>query len=332
VNDLIPGAIGQPGTRVVFGNTNQSFQNFSGGKLTLGAWLDCEQRFGIEAGGFLLEKRTSTFTRISDGAGNPPTYIPFNETDPAFPGPNAATLADPVIGRVGSVSITQSLQLWGTEFNGLFCLYRKPGLEVNGLVGFRYMDLRETLALNAATTDVALGTTTTFSDSFNTRNQFYGVNLGLRGSLQYDRLSVDVTGKVALGSTHEVVDIQGRSAQAGDPAVGAIPGTYPGGLFAQPSNIGRYSSNRFSVVPAVELKVGYQITPAIKAFVGYDYLYWNQVVRPGNQIDRNVNTSQSSVFTGVPGGTFAGPAQPAAIINRSDFWAQGVTFGVEFRY
>jgi hypothetical protein len=81
----------------------------------------------------------------------------------------------------------------------------------------------------------------------------------------------------------------------------------------------------------VELKVRYDLTPRWQAFVGYDCLYWNQVVRPGNQIDRNVNTSQNVLYSGT-GGVLAGPAAPAPLFNRTDFWAQGVNFGIEFRY
>jgi hypothetical protein len=71
------------------------------------------------------------------------------------------------------------------------------------------------------------------------------------------------------------------------------------------------------------------ITQHCRAFVGYDFLYWNQVVRPGNQVDRNINLSQSAVFGS---GTLSGPATPAPLFGRSDFWAQGITFGLELRF
>ena len=52
------------------------------------------------------------------------------------------------------------------------------------------------------------------------------------------------------------------------------------------------------------------------------------VVRPGNQIDRNINTSQNAFYgTGI----LTGPASPAPLFNRTDFWAQGVNFGLQFR-
>jgi hypothetical protein len=56
------------------------------------------------------------------------------------------------------------------------------------------------------------------------------------------------------------------------------------------------------------------------------------VLRPGNQINHNVNLSQNAVLDPNGVGTLVGPAQPAFLLNRSDFWAQGVSIGLEFRY
>ena len=71
------------------------------------------------------------------------------------------------------------------------------------------------------------------------------------------------------------------------------------------------------------------ITSHWRAFVGYDFMYWSQVVRPGNQVDRNINLSQSAVFGS---GALTGPAYPMPLFNRSDFWAQGLNAGLEFRF
>jgi hypothetical protein len=67
-------------------------------------------------------------------------------------------------------------------------------------------------------------------------------------------------------------------------------------------------------------------------FAGYEILYWNRVVRPGDQIDHNVNLSQNAVLDPKGVGTLVGPAQPAPLFNRSDFWAQGINLGLEYRY
>ncbi len=62
--------------------------------------------------------------------------------------------------------------------------------------------------------------------------------------------------------------------------------------------------------------------------MGYDFLYWSSVARPGDQIDRTVNSTQIAPRTG----PFTGPARPAFEFKNTDYWAHGVNFGVEFRY
>jgi hypothetical protein len=164
------------------------------------------------------------------------------------------------------------------------------------------------------------------NDRFDTRNQFYGCQIGSRINWQGERFGLDLTGKLAIGSTHQTVGIEGASTQTGP---GGVNGTFPGGLFAQTSNIGRSGANQFTVIPSIELKFSAIITPQWRAFAGYDFLYWSQAVRPGSQVDRNVNLTQSAVLgTGV----LLGPASPTPLFNRGDFWAQGLNVGLEFRF
>ncbi|HZZ82492.1 MAG TPA: BBP7 family outer membrane beta-barrel protein, partial [Gemmataceae bacterium] len=109
------------------------------------------------------------------------------------------------------------------------------------------------------------------------------------------------------------------------------PASFAGGLFAQPSNSGHVSASTFTAMPILETKVGYQVTQRLRAFVGYDFLYWNGVVRPGNQIDRNINLSQDPIL-GATKGVQAGPIGPLPRFDRSGFWAQDINFGVDFRF
>jgi hypothetical protein len=325
------GAIGQNGTQVLLGNSTQGFDAFSGMRITLGGWIDQGQVFGIEGNGLLFERRPNLFTASSDGTTNIPLYFPrFN---PATGTEGAVPIADPLRQFAGDVFVTSTLQLWGTELNGVLNLWRQPGSEFTLLAGFRYADLRETLQIHNTTTDLVTGNVTTLNDFFGTRNQFYGAQLGGQIVLERNRWSVDLTAKLALGATHQVVDIQGNTTQAGpNPLVPPGLGTFPGGLFAQPSNIGRYSAGQFTILPSLGLNVNFQVTQWLRAYVGYDVMYWNQVVRPGNQMNHSVNLTQNAVLDPNGTGQLVGPAQPAPLFNRTDFWTQGMTFGLEFRF
>src|SRR5262249_49415646 len=157
------------------------------------------------------ERLTKSFTARSDQAGIPPLYFPIlsgiSGAERGIP------IADPLRGFSGDVAVNSILRLWGAEGNGLVTLIRNPGLEFNVLAGFRYADLFEHLHIYNATTDLIFRNVTGLSDSFNTRNQFYGGQIGSRLAVQRYPFSLDVTSKIALGSTHQVVDILGAITQ-----------------------------------------------------------------------------------------------------------------------
>ncbi len=218
---------------------------------------------------------------------------------------------------------------------------------VNGLVGFRYMDLKEDMSMYTTTTNnpnlpgsfilfpgggFGPGSGAT-QDSFSTRNQFYGGNVGAEARATFGKFFVDVTGKVALGDTHESLNVAGLTAVSGTNALtgAAVSGYYPGGILALPTNSGHFTKDNFSVIPEVELKLGFLITENIRATVGYDFMYWSSVARPGDQINSAVDPrsipSAGPIFT--PGAAFTGPVP---LFKSTDFWAQGVTFGLEFAF
>ena len=75
------GALGRPGTVVLFGGSGLDYRTFSGMRVTVGSWLDDEQTIGVEASGFLLERRSVNFAARSDANGSPPLYNPVFRTD-----------------------------------------------------------------------------------------------------------------------------------------------------------------------------------------------------------------------------------------------------------
>jgi hypothetical protein len=86
-----------------------------------------------------------------------------------------------------------------------------------------------------------------------------------------------------------------------------------------------------AIVPEVGLNIGYQATRSIRAYVGYDFLYLSNVLRPGNQIDRSINTSQT-VQSAIAGNSPAPGERPAVPLSGSEFWAQGIHFGLGLSY
>src|SRR5208282_1869828 len=176
------------------------------------------------------------------------------------------------------------------------------------LGGFRYVQFDENLQFSEATAGVlggftpgsVIGTT----DQFNTQNRFYGGQLGLRFEGQSGPWFLNATAKVALGEMHESVGIGGLTTTSG---LGLPTTTAQGGFFALSTNSGRFTRDRFAVVPEGIFQVGYQVSSRLRLFVGYDFLYLSDVARPGNQIDHTINPTQLPFLFG-NGGTLVGPA------------------------
>ena len=123
--------------------------------------------------------------------------------------------------------------------------------------------------------------------------------------------------KLALGNTHSRIDINGSTTTAA--------GTFAGGLLALPSNMGVHTSDQFSMVPELGLTLGYDLTCHLRATVGYSFIYWSNVSRPGDQIDLNVSPSQFPPTTQTA-------TMPAFVQHTTDFWAQGINVGLDYRF
>jgi hypothetical protein len=136
-------------------------------------------------------------------------------------------------------------------------------------------------------------------------------------------------GKLGLGNMHEVVAIAGNTQFSGGASAGTI--TQSGGLLALPTNSGQFSRNQFALLPEAGFNAGLRLTSHLRATVGYTFLYANRIIRSADQIDPVLNVSQRPSLTGTPG-TLVGPARPLFAFHDTDFWAQGINAGLEFRY
>jgi hypothetical protein len=340
-----PGALNQRG-RAVLTDGDIDYEPLSGARLTVGGWLDPDGRLGIEWSGFLLPKQVKSYRARSDANGSPVLgfrYLdtPFNTgSEDIFQAsiPTGNALAGPFS---GSVAVLSNTRLWGTELNGVTCLANSGGLRLQALGGLRYVDLAEDLTLQLQSFAIG-GTALSFegnpvnnpsgvasTDFFRTRNQFYAGQVGFRGESNLGKFVVGVTGKFALGDMHEVVDVRGVSAMIPNP--GPIT-TVPVGQFAGPSNIGRRTRDQFAVAPEVEVKAGYQLTSCLRATIGYDILYLSRVVRPGSQVDLVVNDSVNPLNAAFGVSPIDHSSFPRPFFQRTDFWAQGLTFGLELDF
>jgi hypothetical protein len=338
--DAIPGALGQPNTQVLYRPSSIDYNTIQGIRMTAGAWFDDAQVIGLEGSGFFLEKRTNVFQVKSNGSGTP--LLAFAHANPSPVGSQGAFVATaPKSGSVGpfsgGVGFDADSQLYGAEANLLHALYWTPAYRVRLLGGVRYLDLDEHLAFFFqrlafdGTPVTFLGKTSPSSleladDSFQVHNQFWGPQVGIDGEYFLGQFFVGLGGKLAAGVTHEVLTISGSTTLQPFKKPDQIAA---GGLFAQPSNIGRSEANPFAVVPQLQARLGWQPVLWLRGWIGYDFLYWSRVIRPGSQVDTQVDPAQVPVD---PHYTTGPHVSPQRLLQATDFWAQGLSFGAELTF
>jgi hypothetical protein len=322
--DTFPAALGQPHTQTVIGDDSVQTGVHSGGRFSTGYWFTDSHILGMDASFLFLGSQSKTLGAASDG--DPVLGRPFinvlngQETASAVAYPNFQS---------GTFTARLTGQLWVADVDARTALFYQPTCQLSLLGGFRYLNLGESLhtfeddtfAPNTGVTQAQI------SDWIRTSNNFYGGQMGTAFNWVRNRWSVDLLGKVALGVMDECAHLSGASLF-----------TYPGnsatalgvGSLVQPSNSGSYGKDRFAVIPEGTATLGFAVTQHIRLTLGYTFLYVSSVFRPGDQIDRTMNpTEVASYLANQP---ISGPARPNFLFKSTDFWAQGVNFGVQVRY
>jgi hypothetical protein len=328
------GIPGNGNTRAVLGGPFGETLH-GGARFGAGYWFsECQVR-GIDAR-FLFLFRNGTQQTVTTTA-YPLLARPFfNANTPS--GPFSEVVGAPGL-ATGSLTVDQTSSLWGAEINYRRFLGGSPCARLDALAGFRYLNLQEDVNINETFvrtpgSDLTVGVPATLgaiTDSFRTENNFYGGQIGLTGEVRRGRWFVDGRASIAFGTVQQTVQIAG--AQTLLFPGGQVQHT-AGGLLALPgANIGTYSQNKFAVLPEVGVNLGYHITQNMRVFVGYNFLYLSSVIRPGDAIDPVLDAARIPNFP-LPGNPapLPGFTRPSPLGRTSDFWAQGINFGIQFTW
>lgn len=316
------------------------FADQTGGRGTVGVWLDEEQDFGLEASFFWLGRATHNFQATTSN-----TVNQFNIQTGLFISANGAVASsgtDPlVIPRQTSANLVGSAysELCAGDLDCRSVIGQYGPVTFTGLSGFRHIRFNEGLTINNSVTlsrvpgfpdDSATGfpPVITFStlDTVRTKNEIYAAQAGLELDAECWGMFLNMKGRVGLGANHEQVDILGLTSSTG----GANPLTRaPGGLLSGPADQGTHRRYRISIIPEVNVKLGYAFNDNFRAYVGYDGMYLHHVARPDVQTTTTTINTQVTVNNST---NTINLSQPTFRFRDLDVWAAGVNFGVEFRY
>ncbi len=144
------GQLNSPNTAVLLGGQSYGTGARSGGRFTLGTWLDPDALLGVEGTYLFLAPQTAGQAVASNGS--PPIGLPYY--DALFGVQSLAPLA--VLGfRTGGAFLALTNRLQGGEVNGLARLIGTDRVSLLGLAGFRYLNVDEDLNFAFAAFDSA---------------------------------------------------------------------------------------------------------------------------------------------------------------------------------
>lgn len=262
----------------------------AGLRFEAGHWLDRCQNLGID-GSFLFLGMDRTGLAVY----SPGTFPLFRPSIAADGTPTGVVIASPSVGP-GAITLASDTFFLTGDVNLRLNFACESKWRIDAIVGYRVFSLQETITLTSVQHPQNI-----LSDRFRTENLFHGVQLGLCGQYRWQVLYVDMFGKVALGGDWRSVELQGGNSQTG-----------PGGFLVPSHQMGRVTETDFAVLPEVGCNLGVQLTDFTRVFVGYTFLYINNIARPGEQIELTGSSVRRE--------------------RTTDFWLQGIHFGIDLRF
>ncbi len=334
------------GTTLVSGS-DQSLDRhvWSGGRLTIGYWFSEPnpfnglmpiRTFGVESRFFSLGQRSITAVNGTSPFILRPFFDINNRAD------SALVVAAPGLAS-GSVVANAKMNMWGGEANVWKCLYDNGTPTTFGVwfvAGYRYLELDPEVEISQVSVygrnlsafpafASFAGNRIQGTESFAARNQFNGGQFGISLKAFGAGCIFDTTFKMGLGNNHEELNIQGTEVRT---FASGTKRTSDGVLLALPSNIGRFSRNKFSQVPELDVGVAIPVLNWMTIRTDFSALYWSRIVRAGEQINRAIDITQIPNFPGAAAASPTGLRLPTVPFEQSDLWVLGISLGLELRW
>jgi hypothetical protein len=328
---------GGPTTRLLLGGGLQDyrFQDLSGVRVFAGGWFTDSQTFGAEGSFFILPEKHSVVGPVVATGFLPVLSRPF--FDPTINRQNVKLLSYPGL-FTGGITSDYGSRFWGAELASVLRCWEQGSCTVDGIVGFKFLDLEESLQINdfsnstGGTINFAgrtFGNTsrTYTEDRVSTASRFYGGVFGLRGSWHLQAFTFGLTAKVSAGEMYETVRLDGSTTLTGP---FPTPLTAGGGFFSTTNNVGKYTQSNFAVIPEGSFNFSAQVTRHLTVNLGYTYLYIDKVVRAGDQLPTTIPPNQ--VVTSPSFGSGFRTGQLPVTMEQTSYWIHGLNVGVSYGF
>ena len=223
--------------------------------------------------------------------------------------------------EAGALTISSAAKMLGTDVY-IMRPWRSSGIaRVNFIAGYQFSRFDESISISSDSTNldgrnnIPIGTQLEVTDSFRTKNVFHGGLLGLSSDIDGGDYTISFLAKVGIGGVDHTVITSGSSIIT-DPGGGT---NSLDGLMVRDSNRGEFTRNQFTTIPEFSVRYTKHLNDALDFSLGYSIIYWGHAVQPGNQINTNVDITNTT-------------GQPTMPFEIDHYWAQSLNMGVTFRY
>ncbi len=316
------GVLGSAGTDTLFGGDSVNDGYRPGGRISIGFWESPIQCVGYEASYLGIARDDENFRAGSSST--PLLARPVFDTGLAAE--VSMLVAHPDF-LTGSIAVKNSSELQSFDLLRRQMLSASACHRLDLLFGYRHGRLDEFVRVDQSSRytapqgQIITGTTVELFDRFETENRFNGAQIGLNLQQHNACWTLDSIAKIAVGLNRTEVKIDGLTTNT---VPGGGSATFAGGLLAQTTNIGDFELSDFIVVPEVGITLRGRLNRCTEVSLGYGAMYWSQVARAADQIDRRV-----SQFPPEPP---SGTRNPEFRFATDGFFTHGLNAGLQFQY
>lgn len=193
--------------------------------------------------------------------------------------------------------------------------------QIDLTAGYTFAAFNDSVRIRTTTTEINDGTLprTDHSDSFNAKNRFHGMQLGMTSLKHYQKWSLRSMAKVHFGYNQQTVEINGQTT---DFLANAPVANFNAGILAD-ENQGVLQRDAFTWMPELDIDLEYHYRRNLDLTLGYTFLLLDDVAIAGEHIDPNVSPTPPGAADVVPAGF---------PLHSTTHWVQSINIGAIYHY
>ena len=184
-------------------------------------------------------------------------------------------------------------------------------------IGPRVATLQETFSSNDQSFDIVNNTSLQRTDALNVENLFVGGEVGLELNRRFKRVDLSAGVSLAAGANRQKLQGNGQSVFTNSTGQTSVSNS---GLFNSAVGASDIKSNKFSLIPAAELGIGFQTKWGWKLSFDYNVILWTNTLRVTDLVPTGLDPR------------FGAAERPFSSLKDDSYLAHGISLGLERRW